>query len=465
MKKSHTLILLGLLLVALIGTSIYLTKRPPKEDVPAEVNEGKIALSQHDREDAVKMILESKGNTLLFERGEDGWIVNGDSSITLDESSVKDLEYSFSNMYSEQIVEENPQDLDKYGLQKPLAIATVILKDGTEKVFYVGNQTPAKNTYYLMVKEDPKVYTVWMNHGNHFTASLEDFRDRSLPNVDTQQLSYFKLERQEQPTIEIALNEEESEAKAYGVGIWNMLQPYRQIHTINTEEFSKQLEKIPSFKVQDFIEDYPQDLKKYGLDQPSMILQMKDMEEGEVHLLFGNEYDNDNLYFKLADRPAVYGMKKSSLEILYTLEPFAVVDKFAYIVNIDFVDQIQIQTKDKDYSIQLKREIKKAQEEGKEDETITTYFINNKEVEEKPFKELYQSLIGIMVDAENKETLEESPEVSMAFTLNVDPKQVVVDYVPYNRDFYAVFRDGTSEFLASKGQVTKILTRLEELSK
>jgi len=86
-------------------------------------------------------------------------------------------------------------------------------------------------------------------------------------------------------------------------------------------------------------------------------------------------------------------------------------------------------------------------------------------VEEKPFKELYQSLIGIMVDAENKETLEESPEVSMAFTLNVDPKQVVVDYVPYNRDFYAVFRDGTSEFLASKGQVTKILTRLEELSK
>ena len=86
-------------------------------------------------------------------------------------------------------------------------------------------------------------------------------------------------------------------------------------------------------------------------------------------------------------------------------------------------------------------------------------------MEEKPFKELYQSLIGIMVDAENKETLEESPEVSMAFTLNVDPKQVVVDYVPYNRDFYAVFRDGTSEFLASKGQVTKILTRLEELSK
>ena len=216
----------------LIGTSIYLARRP-KEETPVESNEEKITLSRHDREDVVKMILENQSDTLVFERKEDQWIINNDSTIVLDVSSVKDLEYSFSNMDSEQIVEENPNDLDKYGLQNPQSTATVILKDGTEKVFYLGNQTPAKNTYYLMVQGDPKVYTVWMNHGQHFSSSLEDFRDRSLPNIDIQQISHFKLERKEKPTIEIVLNEEEGEGKAYGVvyGIYTTLSTVRTVST------------------------------------------------------------------------------------------------------------------------------------------------------------------------------------------------------------------------------------------
>ncbi len=446
----------------LIGTSIYLARRP-KEETPVESNEEKITLSRHDREDVVKMILENQSDTLVFERKEDQWIINNDSTIVLDVSSVKDLEYSFSNMDSEQIVEENPNDLDKYGLQNPQSTATVILKDGTEKVFYLGNQTPAKNTYYLMVQGDPKVYTVWMNHGQHFSSSLEDFRDRSLPNIDIQQISHFKLERKEKPTIEIVLNEEEGEGKAYGVGIWDIIQPYQQVRTVSTEDFMKELEKLPVFQVEDFIEDQPENLEKYGLTEPSIELQMKDMEDTEVHLLFGKEYNDNYIYFKVADRPNIYGMKKSTMDSLFTIEPFTIVDKFAYIVNIDLVDQIQIETQDKSYFIELKRKVDKAEKEEEEDKVITTYFVNNKEIEEKSFKDFYQSLIGIIAEAENKETLKYNPEIKITYQLNTEPKEVMVDYVPYNRDFYAVFREGTSEFLASKGQVMKVLEKIEEL--
>ncbi|NMA82538.1 MAG: DUF4340 domain-containing protein [Epulopiscium sp.] len=452
MKKSHTLILLVVLLGALLGTSFYLKNRP-EEETQVEVDEGKIELSRHDREEVVKMILETQDHKLVFERGENGWIANNDPSIPLNESSVRDLEYSFSNMYSEQIVEEDPEDLDKYGLKKPASVATVILKDGTEKTFYLGNKTATQNTYYLMVKGDPKVYTVWMNHGIHFTASLQSFRETTLPNVDNEQVIYFKLKRHEQPTVEVVFNEEDGEGKAYGVGIWSLVQPYKQKHMVHSEEFTKVLTGIPVFTGKELQDDHPKDLSLYGLDNPIMELEMKDMENNQIHILFGSEYDNGKQYFKLADEPAVYGISKSSLSTLQELKPFTLLDKFAYIVNIDFVDQIKIEAPGKKYTIELK----------KVDEDTTTYFINGKEIEEKPFKDFYQSLIGITADAENKEERVGSPEITTTFTLNVEPHQVIVQYAPYNRDFYAVIRDGSSEFVASKGQLTQMLTKIENL--
>ena len=44
-----------------------------------------------------------------------------------------------------------------------------------------------------------------------------------------------------------------------------------------------------------------------------------------------------------------------------------------------------------------------------------------------------------------------------------DERKVVVSYVPYNEDFYAVFRNGRSEFVIHREQVENMLEQLAAL--
>jgi hypothetical protein len=156
-------------------------------------------------------------------------------------------------------------------------------------------------------------------------------------------------------------------------------------------------------------------------------------------------------------------MRKNKTKFLET-KPFEIVEKFAYIVNIDDVDKIIVEGRGKTHVITLTRETKKAEKEDEEDEVITTYKVDGEEVEEKPFKKYYQSLIGLLADAENDRQLEEQPEVKTTFFLNKGSvREVHVNYTPYDNDFYAVFVDGKSEFVISRQQVYSMLDDLEAL--
>ena len=119
----------------------------------------------------------------------------------------------------------------------------------------------------------------------------------------------------------------------------------------------------------------------------------------------------------------------------------------------------------KTHTLTLSRETKKAENEDEEDEVVTTYMVNGKEVEEEAFKKTYQSIIGILVDAENSKQLEENPEIKTTFYLNKGTnREIHVNYVPYDNDFYAVFRSGKAEFIVNKEAVHKMLDKVEELA-
>lgn len=128
------------------------------------------------------------------------------------------------------------------------------------------------------------------------------------------------------------------------------------------------------------------------------------------------------------------------------------------------MDKIIIEAPGRTNVITLTRRTQKAEDEDEEDEVITTYRVDGKEVEEKPFKKYYQSLIGLLVDAELDRELEEQPEVKTTFFLNKGSvREVHVNYVPYDNDFYAVFVNGKSEFVISRRQVAGMLDTLEAL--
>ncbi len=478
MRKSRNIIILMVVLGLLVGSYFFLANRPEPE-VP-EVQSERVSILKFDKNEIVKMELKTKNGELTFHKVEkeveeekDGkkekvkksmWEVDYPHEIELKQMSVDDIAYSFSNLQAERVIEEEtPEDLTPYGLEDPQAVAQATLKDGSKKIVYLGDKTPAGNTYYLMLDGDPKVYEVWMNHGEHYMYTLADVRDKSLPSINSEALTYFKIDKNDGKPIEIKMNDSQSDEEAqFGLGLWQMTKPFNEPMGVDSDAFQRTLEAIPVFSIDDFVEDGVEDFAKYGLEEPSLELILKDSET-TLHLQFGKDYDENKIYFKIPGSDSVYGMKKSSIEFA-DIKPFNLVEKFAYIVNIDNVDKVIVEGQGKTHTLSMSRKTQKAEEEGEEDEVITTYMVDGKEVEEKPFKKAYQSIIGILVDGENNKELAENPVVKTTFFLNKGPnREVHINYVPYDNDFYAVFRSGKAEFVVNRGMVHKMLDDIEAL--
>lgn len=479
MRKTRNLIVLVVVLGLLAGSYFFLANRP-QDDEEIPLNE-KVTILKFDKNDIVKMELKSIKGELTFHRVEkeveeekDGekqkvkksmWEVEYPYEVELKQMNVDDIAYTFASLSAERVIEEEtPEDLSIYGLEDPQAVGKATLKDGTEKILYLGNETPTGNTYYLMVEGDPRVYEVWMNHGQHLLYTLADVRDKSLTEINTPELAYYMVDKKDGRPMEIKANEKQSEDEArFGVGAWVMVKPYNELMSVDSNAFEQVLGSINNLAIEEFVEDGVEDLGKYGLEEPSLELIVKD-KENTLHLLFGDEYDEGMIYFKTADSDSVYGMKKSGIEFT-DIKAFDLIQKFAFIVNIDDVDKVVVEGRGKTHTLTLSRETKKAENEDEEDEVVTTYMANGKEVDEETFKKVYQSIIGITIDSETSKELEENPEIKTTFYLNKGPnREIHVNYVPYDNDFYAVFRSGKAEFIVSKDTVHKMLDKVDQMA-
>lgn len=466
MRKFAKLIALVIVLGALIGSYVYLSKKPPKEQAKQSSQDStKIQLAKVDSKTITKMNLVTKKGNLSLEKSGDNWVVKSAEGVKLNKTAVDDLVSSFSNIQAEKLVEENPTDLDAYGLKNPAATATATLSDGKQEEFYVGNQTAQGSTYYLMMKGDPKVYTVWTNHGSHFSYTLSDIRDTNFVNINLEELQYIKIAKQNQKTIEIGLNDNQSEnEKSYNLNTWLMKQPYSVSQAVNDNVYNEVIQGMQQLTIKEFVEDNPTDLAKYGLDKPTMEILAKDS-SNKLHIYVGKDKDDSTAYFKTDDSPAVYTIDKSKLTG-FNKKPFDLIQKLIRIIYIDDVDKIEIEGNGTKNVITMSRTTKPAEKSGDKDEVVTTYKLNDKNIEEKDMKAFYQTLIGISAESENDKKLSENPEVKITYYLNKgDAKQVNINFCPYNIDFYAAYVDGKSDFLVSKQQVQKMLDDLNALAK
>ena len=192
-KRTIALLVTLVVLAALAGVYAYLRLKPaPAAPGPAE--DAKRELSKLDAEQLVKIVLsERPEGTLTLVKKDGAWALDPASPVKLDESAVDDLVYSFTALFAERTIEEQPSDLAQYGLVPPRAVARAYLADGTVKTLRLGDATPTGNTYYLQVEGDPAVYSVWMNHGQHYHWKVADLRSKALLTaINPEEVSYFK---------------------------------------------------------------------------------------------------------------------------------------------------------------------------------------------------------------------------------------------------------------------------------
>jgi len=380
--------------------------------------------------------------------GGTSWIYTNDRSILLNQRDARDMVRNIVTLTaSERFLEEveNPAD---FGIGAD-TWAEARFTDGTRKTIRAGLFTPARNQAYLMVDGDPALYLVPAIIGERFSWGLDRIIDRSIPQINLQQVEFLYINERGRPPLQFSWQGTDEDKirmlHQFGGFFLTMDTPHegREMHFSNFERIA--LEAFEGFQPQAMIELQPTNLARYGLDEPSLVFIMRDL-ENELHLIFGNSHDNEHLYMQFGDRPHVFLAEKHFVNGLFGLNPFQFIDRFVALINIVDVSAITITATDRpNYHITLEHWT----DDSDRPQIIPT--INGQEVQDGAFRTFYQRLIAISFEQEI-ETYEPTapPLITLTYQLVDGTEPATIRFFAFDPNFYAVQQDDLPiQFVAS----------------
>jgi hypothetical protein len=465
-RRAWTLLVAIVVLGGLVGGVLWLNRPRP---VSAAVAPAKIALSTGAKDSLEKIVLSGRAmGTLTLVKKAKAWTLEprAPAGVTFDTGAIDDLAASFTELYAETLIDEKPADLSEYGLKPPKATAVGTFSDASAHTLLLGDKTPTGGAFYLQVKGDPKVYTVGAYIGERLLWTANDLRSRAIePSINYEEVASLKVARSDGTVIEVrAKTAEEAKSFQLGFGKYLMTRPFAYPRGLDAEKQDPLIKGLQGLRISTFVDDEPKDLARYGLARPWGEAIVRD-KANTLDVLFGAKKDAGQTYFMIRGQPSVYSTDTASVAFMDT-RPFDVVDKFTFIPNIEDVDAISITAGGKAYALVITRTAKKAEKAGAPDEVSAAYAVDGKSAPEDNFKKFYQALIGLQIEGEVKRQVPDAPVVSVRYTLNKGPtRTVTLEFAPYDRDFHAIFMNGVSAFALTRGQVDRMLVKLEMLAK
>lgn len=101
------------------------------------------------------------------------FVIKGLEKYKMDTSKLDSLPNSALSARIPTVVEENAEDLAKYGLDSPASEVKITLDDGKEIEFLIGNTSPVDTEVYFCFKGDKTVYTILNSIASAFLYSRE----------------------------------------------------------------------------------------------------------------------------------------------------------------------------------------------------------------------------------------------------------------------------------------------------
>jgi hypothetical protein len=488
-KNAAALILLLLALALLICFYIWYVnrdKKTQKDTDESDSSDSPIELVIMDTELINELHLINENTDIKLVLKEGTWIAQDDPERPINQSNVKSMINIIDQVNALRIINENPDDLSEYGLDKPLVYIQAVQSDGKTLTIKVGSRAVGASGNYALVNEDKTVYLLisTFETGLDYTdAELTDLGE--VPDINAEEIYHIEVLKRDGDDFELLYDPDNAVIQT-GVGLysWMILKPYERPYAAEGYKVS---ELQPTYAAIDFTKcvDYKgSNPAEYGLDDPiaSIFVEYyvtitEELEEPEtdpetgnevttrtyqephnIKLYIGNADEEGNYYVRMEGSNPIYTMSKDKVDKMLNTDPFSIISSFISIPNIETVDKVDILIEGQPYTMEIKRETVK-NEEGK-DETRATYYYNGNEVEEKAFKGVYQVLIAAGFDAEIKKEIAADniePYLVITYHFNDESKSsVTTSYLPYDESFYIVDTGDVIRFFADKREIDDI---------
>lgn len=230
--------------------------------------EGKLVALSSD--DVQKITLQRETDSITFEKvGEDDkqeWIITEPLEAKADKYEVDRLADNFSDLRVERVVEEEPEDLEKYEI--PKKEITLWFKDKEKPVrILLGAENPLDNTLFAKREDEARVVLIPSYLKSTVEKSLFDFRQKDIFRFETDDVKNIKLRAKES-----RWEAEKKEAE------WFFKRPVEAL--AKESKITGILNSLSGLKAKEFVseEKNKEEVSQFGLDRPEyeIVLAMPD---------------------------------------------------------------------------------------------------------------------------------------------------------------------------------------------
>ena len=443
-NKKTALILFAVVLILCAFTAfVFVWDGPDKQGEDENIQNESIVVFEGNKDELMSIKVSMPHDVYFISKYGDGWTIDGVDTELIVPYTVDSLAFNVSNVVAKSIVEENPSDLEKYGLEVPSYVITATYKND-KKSFFLGDKTSLGDGYYLADETRDTVYVVNTSVFSSFFKEKSEYMDTSLLKIDANKLNKIHIKNNK---VSIKLNSLENPQviDGYTIADWEMTEPYKL--TIDSSQLSEAIiTKIAAITTDALVSDKG-DLSTYGLSNPYATVTLWDS-DGSSQTLGVSQIKNGKCYVSTSGSKLIYSVDSSSIDFV-DIDPFKLVNKFVNIVFVDETEKIVVKNNNDEYTLSVSGNDKKI------------YMYNGVAVEEEKFKvELYQPVIGLVCSSFCLDAVYKTPSITIEYYM-ADKSFSKVEFVEYDDRNFAVFKDGSCIFKILKKDVNSMLDSLK----
>jgi hypothetical protein len=203
-------------------------------------------------------IATASGETTTLKKEGSAWQITQPAAAPADESEASGLTLGLSSMEVVRVVDENPTNLNDYGLSNPrVEVRFKASGDKDNRTLLLGEKSPTGGDLFAMRGGEKKVFLVSATQESTFNKSSFDLRDKGL----------LKFERDKVDAVDV-IAEGKPVALAKDGSEWKITKPLQ----VRADSGSVEglIGRLQTLQMKSIVasDATPADLKKYGLDKP-----------------------------------------------------------------------------------------------------------------------------------------------------------------------------------------------------
>ena len=189
-------ILALLVLVAALGTYLYVYELPQAQK---EGKKDKLVPLDKDAVTGISLVFPDR--QIDLRKDDQGWQLVKPLTAPADDAAVKGLVNTIADAEVQKTIDEVPQDLASFGLDKPEPTVTLTLKDGSQTPpLAVGKNTTIGGKTYARKDDEPKIYLTGSTLHFGLAKQVKDLRDKQLLAFQDDDVSRVEIAPEDGPT-------------------------------------------------------------------------------------------------------------------------------------------------------------------------------------------------------------------------------------------------------------------------